>query len=204
MVTTLALLLAGCCAACGTPPRPLGGVLVLRGGKRAPPPSPPSLLSTKLVPEWSGVTTDALVGGATGYGCGLVIGTTIAESTKAAVSLTKLLVSQTASAVVLSRLAANLGLITFHWERFGLLGWRLFKYLDADGDGKLTQVDLNLGATRLLPCVWRARLFKMLDRDGDGKLTSKDGELMAAGNKHAAIGGIAGFAIGVMQGLGLG
>ena len=175
-------------------------LLALRGGSKAA--NAPVTLN-KVVPEWSGSSTDLGIGAAVGMACGFTIGTTISTATKTAVSLTTFVISQTAFAFGLSRIAANLGLITIHWERFAFLGWKVFRVLDVDGDGKLTQMDFNLGATRVLPSPLRRKFFKMLDVDGDGKLTSKDAQLLSKGNEHAAAGGIAGFVFGLVKGLGL-
>ena len=134
-----------------------------RGGSKAA--NAPVTLN-KVVPEWSGSSTDLGIGAAVGMACGFTIGTTISTATKTAVSLTTFVISQTAFAFGLSRIAANLGLITIHWERFAFLGWKVFRVLDVDGDGKLTQMDFNLGATRVLPSPLRRKFFKMLDVDG--------------------------------------
>jgi uncharacterized membrane protein (Fun14 family) len=175
-------------------------LLALRGGSAV---KAPEMTLNKVVPEWSGTTADLGIGAAVGMACGFTIGTTISTATKTAVSLTTFVISQTAFAFGLSRIAANLGLITIHWERFAFLGWKVFRVLDVDGDGKLTQMDLNLGAGRVLPPPLRKKFFNMIDADGDGKLTSKDAQLLSKGNAHAAAGGALGFVTGLVKGLGL-
>ena len=130
-------------------------------------------------------------------------GSVLGGATKTTVSLTRFLFSQCAFAFAASRLAANLGLITVHWERVGLLGFRLFRFVDADGDGKLTKADLNAGIALILPNSVRAKIFDALDVDRDGVLTSKDAKILSKSNQHSAAGGVAGFAVGFAKGLGV-
>jgi len=181
-------------------------LLALRGGgaKAAKPPDVSLDLSTiKVNPEWSGSVVDAALGGGIGFLCGVTVGSTVKLGATSTVGLSAFLVSQCSFAFALSRLAANLGIITIHWERIGFFGWKLFRILDADRDGKLTQADLSLGIGRILPGALRQHIFSSMDVDGDGKITSKDAELLSKANQHAGAGGAAGFAVGLAKGLGL-
>jgi uncharacterized membrane protein (Fun14 family) len=175
-------------------------LLSLRGGRSAAAPDP---MFNKVVPEWSGTTVDLALGSVVGGTCGYLVGSVLATATKTTVSLTKFCVSQTAFAFAASRIAANLGLVTVHWDRIGLLGWRLFRFVDADGDGKLTKADLNASLARILPASMRAKIFEALDVDNDGVLTSKDAAILSKSNQHSAAGGVVGFVVGFAKGLGV-
>jgi len=42
-----------------------------------------------------------------------------------------------------------------------------------------------------------------LDVDGDGKVNKADAEILSKANQHAAVGGFAGFGVGLAKGFGL-
>lgn len=175
-------------------------VLALRGGGAKPPPTPSVM---KMNDAWSGTAVDMALGGAVGAACGYTVGSSVKLATTATIGLSSYLISQCTFAFALSRLAANLGLVTIHWERVGILGWKLFRFADADKDGKLTKADLCLGLGKIMPPALREKLWATLDVDGDGVITSKDAELLSKSNQHAGAGGAVGFFLGLAKGLGL-
>ena len=183
---TLLLASAGAVRLMPTPIVAPTGVFILRGGKVAEPPK----AFPKAVDDWTGDTKDMGIGAALGFGAGVIVGTAV----KAMGNLAQFLRAQLAVTVLLQKL----GIVEVHPMRvLRLVPSPVIKFLDANGDGKLTVHDALAWGQR------GAKEAKKMDKNKDGKVDENDLQMLFTCNQHGAAGTALGFTLGLVKGVGL-
>ena len=160
------------------------------------PPPPPAGEPPKLVGDWTGNAYDLALGGPIGTLSGVMIGKLIRKtiSTKLWSALMVFpLARRVALTAVVMDILTKAQFLTIHWDRIHACVKTVLSV-----DGRVTAEDLEgLISSRFFAegGVPHA-IFQKIDVNADGRLDMSDAATLYDMNRHAAIGGGAGFSLG--------
>ena len=166
------------------------------------PPPPPAGEPPKLVGDWTGNAYDLALGGAIGTLSGVMIGKLI-RKTISTTLWSALMVFPFAWRVALTAVVMDIltkaQFLTIHWDRIHACVKTVLSV-----DGRVTAEDLEgLISSRFFAegGVPHA-IFQKIDVNADGRFDMSDAATLYDMNRHAAIGGGAGFSLGLAGGVG--